>query len=80
MYNFITIAADFESRNAALRVHDEKDLVEKTKAFFDNPAAFAVMGQAAATWTQSQAGVIDALMADCAPFLLSVIKKEGSAA
>jgi 3-deoxy-D-manno-octulosonic-acid transferase len=74
MYNFITICEDFESRKAALRVKDEAELADKTRAFLENPAAFAPMSEAAQKWTDSKAHILDELMADFAPYLCPLIE------
>jgi 3-deoxy-D-manno-octulosonic-acid transferase len=72
MFNFISICHDFESRGAALRVTDEKALVEKIAPALKDPAHFAAMSTAAANWTREQSHIVDDVAALLAPFMKQV--------
>jgi 3-deoxy-D-manno-octulosonic-acid transferase len=77
MYNFITICADFESRQAALPLKDEADLQDKVLAYLNDSAQFSALGESAAEWTCAQAHIVDDLAAALAPWISALAAPSG---
>jgi 3-deoxy-D-manno-octulosonic-acid transferase len=75
MFNFATIAADFESRGAALRMNDEAMLGKNLALALQDPAHFAAMGQAAKAWTAQHENAVKEISALLAPFLAPFLKE-----
>lgn len=74
MFNFAMIAADFESRGAALRVRDEAMLEENLTQALKDPAHFRAMGEAAQAWTSQHANAVKEIFAVLAPFMKEIAR------
>ncbi|MBI3441976.1 MAG: 3-deoxy-D-manno-octulosonic acid transferase, partial [Proteobacteria bacterium] len=72
MFNFISICDDFESRGAALRVVDEKQLADTLLLALQDPQHFSAMADAARHWTERQSHIVDEISADIAPFMSQI--------
>ena len=73
MFNFETIAAEFESRGAALRVNDEAELEKNLALALRDPAHFAALGQAAKAWTAQHADAAQEISTVLAPFMKEIV-------
>jgi len=73
MFNFETIAADFESRGAALRMSDESMLEKNLAQALQDPAHFSTLGQAAKAWTAQHADAVKEISAVLAPFMKEIV-------
>lgn len=74
-YNFLTIMEDFRQAKAVVEVKDEADLIAKLRPVLTAPDTYDAIGAAAAQMTAEKASVVDAVMAELAPFLDAVIEK-----
>lgn len=74
MYNFVTIRHDFESCGGSVCVQSPAELTGKLADYFKNPSAYKPVAQAALELTQAKAGVLQEIMADITPYLLSTIE------
>jgi 3-deoxy-D-manno-octulosonic-acid transferase len=73
MFNFETIAADFESRGAAVRAADEVELEKNLAQALQDPAHFSALGQAAKAWTAQHADAAQEISAVLAPFMKEIV-------
>ena len=69
MMNFVSIAEDFESKKATLRLKDESALVEALTTALNDPEHFSTMAVAAKKITKEKSTIIEEILAELAPFI-----------
>lgn len=78
-YNFLTIMEDFRQAKAVIEIRDEADLIAKLRPALAAPDVYAATGAAAAAMTAEKASVVEAVMAELAPFLTDVTGSDAAA-
>ncbi len=68
-FNFTDMTGRMEERGAATRVADDEALAALVGCWLDQPEARAEAAAAARAFADAEAGVLDAVMAELAPFL-----------
>ena len=63
MQNFSSIAADFLEAEAAIQIHHETELEEKTKFFLENPDSQVAFGKKATELVQRKQGGMEQTVA-----------------
>jgi 3-deoxy-D-manno-octulosonic-acid transferase len=72
MFNFTTVAADFENRGAALRLGGAAELEKNLALALRDPAHFRALGEAAKAWTAQHGNAVKEISAALTPFIKEI--------